>query len=91
MPWHGLVRQAATCRDHDHYLHSTLRQSDTPYLEGRGAEYVNDELLPYLHGFKLRAVGPDTIEYKIGEIFASSSRPGRAAIISASTRASLQL
>ena len=24
---------------------------------------------PYLHGFKQRATGPDTIEYKIGEIF----------------------
>lgn len=32
-------------------------------------EYVNDNLFPYLHGFKRRASGPDTIEYKIGEIF----------------------
>jgi len=32
--------------------------------------YVNDELLPYLRGFKQRATGPDTIEYKIGQIFA---------------------
>jgi type I restriction enzyme M protein len=31
--------------------------------------YVNDELFPYLKGFKQRATGPDTIEYKIGEIF----------------------
>ena len=32
-------------------------------------EYVNDELFPYLKGFKQRASSPDTIEYKIGEIF----------------------
>ena len=31
--------------------------------------YVNDELFPYLKGFKQRATGPDTIEYKIGKIF----------------------
>lgn len=32
-------------------------------------EYVNRDLFPYLQGFKQRASGPDTIEYKIGEIF----------------------
>ncbi len=32
-------------------------------------EFVNTRLFPYLHGFKQRAAGPDTIEYKIGEIF----------------------
>lgn len=32
-------------------------------------EYVNDELFPYLRGFKQRAASPDTIEYKVGEIF----------------------
>ena len=31
--------------------------------------YVNGELFPYLRGFKSRAESPDTIEYKIGEIF----------------------
>ena len=31
--------------------------------------YVNNELFPYLKGFKRRAASPDTIEYKIGEIF----------------------
>jgi type I restriction enzyme M protein len=30
---------------------------------------VNEKLFPYLHGFKQRASGPGTIEYKIGEIF----------------------
>ena len=32
-------------------------------------DYVNRDLFPYLQGFKTRAAGPDTIEYKIGEIF----------------------
>jgi type I restriction enzyme M protein len=32
-------------------------------------EYVNGKLFPYLQGFKQRAESPDTIEYKIGEIF----------------------
>jgi len=32
-------------------------------------DYVNRKLFPYLQGFKQRATSPDTIEYKIGEIF----------------------
>ncbi len=32
-------------------------------------DYVNRDLFPYLQGFRARATGPDTIEYKIGEIF----------------------
>ncbi|HPB09987.1 MAG TPA: N-6 DNA methylase [Kiritimatiellia bacterium] len=32
-------------------------------------DFVNRRLFPYLHGFKEKASGPDTIEYKIGEIF----------------------
>ncbi len=32
-------------------------------------EFVNARLFPYLKGFKQRASRPDTIEYKIGEIF----------------------
>lgn len=32
-------------------------------------EFVNGKLFPYLQGFSERAEGPDTIEYKIGEIF----------------------
>ena len=32
-------------------------------------QFVNGKLFPYLHGFKQRATGPNTIEYKIGEIF----------------------
>ncbi len=31
--------------------------------------FVNGKLFPYLMGFKERATSPDTIEYKIGEIF----------------------
>lgn len=33
------------------------------------AEFVDKELFPYLRGFRQRAAGPNTIEYKIGEIF----------------------
>lgn len=33
-------------------------------------DFVNQKLFPYLHGFKQKATGPNTIEYKIGEIFA---------------------
>jgi type I restriction enzyme M protein len=32
-------------------------------------DFVSGKLFPYLHGFKQRASGPNTIEYKIGEIF----------------------
>ena len=32
-------------------------------------DFVNQKLFPYLHGFTQRATGPDTIEYKIGQIF----------------------
>jgi type I restriction enzyme M protein len=32
-------------------------------------DFINQQLFPYLQGFKQRATGPDTIEYKIGEIF----------------------
>ena len=32
-------------------------------------DFVNRKLFPYLQGFKQRATSPDTIEYKIGEIF----------------------
>ncbi|MDB2613793.1 type I restriction-modification system subunit M [Chlamydiales bacterium] len=31
--------------------------------------FVNQKLFPYLYGFKAKASGPNTIEYKIGEIF----------------------
>ena len=32
-------------------------------------DFVNGKLFPYLHGFKQKATGANTIEYKIGEIF----------------------
>jgi type I restriction enzyme M protein len=31
--------------------------------------FVNGQLFPYLQGFKQKASGPNTVEYKIGEIF----------------------
>ncbi|MEF8760790.1 MAG: N-6 DNA methylase [Candidatus Accumulibacter sp. UW25] len=33
-------------------------------------DFVDRRLIPYLTGFRLRASGPNTIEYKIGQIFA---------------------
>jgi len=36
-------------------------------------DFVNDDLFPYLAGFHQRATSPDTIEYKIGEIFGELS------------------
>lgn len=35
--------------------------------------FVNEKLFPYLGSFKLKATGPNTIEYKIGEIFSEIS------------------
>ena len=35
----------------------------------RPARLRQQKLFPYLHGFKQKASGPNTIEYKIGEIF----------------------
>jgi type I restriction enzyme M protein len=32
-------------------------------------DFVSQKLFPYLNGFKERASGPNTIEYKVGEIF----------------------
>jgi type I restriction enzyme M protein len=32
-------------------------------------DFVNGKLFPYLHGFMQKASGPNTIEYKIGQIF----------------------
>jgi type I restriction enzyme M protein len=32
-------------------------------------DFVNAKLFPYLHGFTQKATGPNTIEYKIGQIF----------------------
>jgi hypothetical protein len=40
-----------------------------PHRRRPDRDFVNGKLFPYLQGFKERATGPDTIEYKIGEIF----------------------
>ncbi len=42
---------------------------DTALTGNDLVDYVNRDLFPYLQGFKDRASGSDTIEYKIGEIF----------------------
>jgi type I restriction enzyme M protein len=51
-------RKADGTLDHDHAL-----------VGDDLIDYVNRQLFPYLQGFKQRATSPDTIEYKIGEIF----------------------
>jgi len=33
------------------------------------SDFVDRKLFPYLHGFKQKATGPDTIEFKVGQIF----------------------
>ncbi len=42
-------------------------------------EFVNGKLFPYLAGFKQRASGPNTIEYKIGEVRTRSRAATRCA------------
>ena len=42
---------------------------DTALVGDDLIDFVNRDLFPYLRGFKERASGPDTIEYKIGAIF----------------------
>ncbi len=32
-------------------------------------DFVDQKLFPYLKGFKAKAAGPDTLDYKVGEIF----------------------
>ncbi|MDH5389133.1 MAG: type I restriction-modification system subunit M [Gammaproteobacteria bacterium] len=60
---HHWSRWAAPKRDDGSFDHDTA-------LTGEDLiEYVDEELFPYLKGFKQRASSPDTIEYKIGEIF----------------------
>jgi type I restriction enzyme M protein len=39
-------------------------------------KYVDDKLFPYLKGFRQRAQSPNTIEYKIGEIFSEIENGG---------------
>ena len=36
-------------------------------------DFVNQKLIPYLRSFRQKATSPDTIEYKIGEIFSEIS------------------
>ena len=60
---HHWSRWAAPKRSDGSFDHDTALTGDDLI------DYVNDELFPYLKGFKQRASSPDTIEYKIGEIF----------------------
>ena len=53
---------AAPKLDNGHIDHNALTGDDLAY-------FVNNKLFPYLKKFKVSALSPDTIEYKIGEIF----------------------
>lgn len=53
---------AAPKLDNGHIDHNALTGDDL-------ADFVNNKLFPYLKKFKVSALSPDTIEYKIGEIF----------------------
>ena len=43
--------------------------------------FVNQKLFPSLHGFKAKATGPNTIEYKIGEIFGEIKNRDRKSVV----------
>ena len=66
----------AAPRSHDTPAVSALRQECRSSIDHNAAltgddliQFINGKLFPYLHGFKQKATGPNTIEYKIGEIF----------------------
>jgi hypothetical protein len=46
-------------------------------------DFVNGKLFPYLHGFTAKASGPNTLEYKIGQIFGEIKNKIRAVTTSA--------
>ncbi len=56
-------RWAAPKDKHGHPDHNTAMIGDDLIA------FVNGKLFPYLHGFRAKASGPQTLEYKIGEIF----------------------
>jgi len=60
---HHWSRWAAPKREDGSFDHDTALTGDDLI------DYIDGELFPYLKGFKQRASSPDTIEYKIGEIF----------------------
>src|SRR3546814_17302110 len=51
-------------------------------------DFVNGKLFPYLHGFRQRASGPNTIEYKIGEIRSEERRVGKECVSTCRSRGS---
>ncbi|OEU70824.1 MAG: type I restriction endonuclease subunit M [Desulfovibrio sp. S3730MH75] len=60
---HRWSKWAAPKKDDGSYDHDTALTGDDLI------SYIDEELFPYLKGFKQRASSSDTIEYKIGEIF----------------------
>lgn len=62
-PDHAWSKWAAPKKDDGSFDHDNALTGDDLIA------YVDRELFPYLTGFKQRTSDPDTIEYKIGEIF----------------------
>jgi len=60
---HRWARWAAPKKGDGSFDHDTALTGDDLI------DFVNKDLFPYLQGFRERATDPDTIEYKIGEIF----------------------
>lgn len=60
---HRWSRWAAPRKENGEFDHDSALTGDDLI------QYVNFDLFPYLQGFRERASGTDTIEYKIGEIF----------------------
>jgi type I restriction enzyme M protein len=74
---------ALECKKYEHILDAPYRWEAWAVPKGKDGKidhnaaltgddlisFVNVKLFPYLHGFKAKATGPNTIEYKVGEIF----------------------
>ncbi len=63
-----LTGETYTFLFHERFRWGTWALDDT-VIGADLIEFVNSALMPYLRGFRQTATSPDTVEYKIGEIF----------------------
>ena len=68
-PYRWEVWAAPTLRPGSGQAGKAVRDHNAAMTGDDLRDFVNQKLFPYLHGFTQRATGPDTIEYKIGQIF----------------------
>ncbi len=62
----------------------------TSAMTGDGLrDFVDRKLFPYLQGFKYRTSGPNTIEYKIGEVFDYLKKPARPELVEGKAQSNL--